>query len=186
MYAVYCNNYDNAEQLLLKLLKKRKDFETAVNVRALFVLLLSLCVKEVFCLQNCLSNPRVIKGLRVDSFLIAPIQRILKYKLLVEVCCNSSSNRSSYRIQCNSSSNRSPYRIQCNSSSNRSPYRIQCNSSSNRSPYRIQCNNSSNRSPYRIQCTVALIVFPIGRNAIVAIASLRSEIFVGLIQKNSN
>ena len=62
--------------------------------------------------------------------------------------CNSSSNRSPYRIQCNSSSNRSPYRIQCNSSSNRSPYRIQCNSSSNRSSYRIQCNSSSNRSPY--------------------------------------
>ena len=29
--------------------------------------------------------------------------------------------------------------IQCNSSSNRSLYRIQCNSSSNRSPYKIQC-----------------------------------------------
>jgi len=32
MYTVYCNNYDNAEQVLLKLLKRKKDFETAVNV----------------------------------------------------------------------------------------------------------------------------------------------------------
>ena len=172
MYAVYCNNYDNAEQLLLKLLKKRKDFETAVNVRALFVLLLSLCVKEVFCLQNCLSNPRVIKGLRVDSFLIAPIQRILKYKLLIEVCCNSSSSRSPYRIQCNSSSNRSPYRIQCYSSSNRSPYRIQCNSSSNRSPYRIQCNSSSNSLPVGYSIIVALTGLLLGYSVIVALTGL--------------
>lgn len=63
MYGVYCNNYDKAEHLLLKLLKRRKDFENAVN--------------------NCLSNPRVMKGLRVDSFLITPVQRIPKYKLLI-------------------------------------------------------------------------------------------------------
>ena len=28
-----------------------------------------------------------MKGLRVDSFLITPIQRIPKYKLLIGVCC---------------------------------------------------------------------------------------------------
>ena len=46
MYAVYCNNYDNAEQLLLKLLKRRKDFETAVNVRVLLL----YCIKMCLCL----------------------------------------------------------------------------------------------------------------------------------------
>ena len=35
MYAVYCNNYDNAQQLLLKLLKRKKDFEVAVNVSSM-------------------------------------------------------------------------------------------------------------------------------------------------------
>ena len=50
----------------------------------------------------------------------------------------------------------------CNSSSNRSPYRMQCNSSSNRSPYRIQCISSSNRSPYRIQCDSNSIGLPRG------------------------
>ena len=66
------------------------------------------------------------------------ITKCLHYAMSVSLIIALLSNQSVYiatnMVQCNSSSNRSPYRIQYNSSSNRSPYRIQCNSSSNRPP----------------------------------------------------
>ena len=52
MYAVYCNNYDKAEQLLHKLLKRRKDFETAVNVSSPTIIV--ICDELVFVYRDAL------------------------------------------------------------------------------------------------------------------------------------
>jgi hypothetical protein len=62
IYAVYCNNYDSAEQVVSRM-KRKKDFESFLG--------------------QALSDPRVKSGLHLMSYLITPVQRIPRYILLL-------------------------------------------------------------------------------------------------------
>ncbi|XP_065668917.1 uncharacterized protein LOC100200535 isoform X2 [Hydra vulgaris] len=64
IYSDYCTNYDASDAFLKQRLKKKKDFETFLNM--------------------CYTNPVCLPGLTMPSYLITVIQRIPRYVLLLK------------------------------------------------------------------------------------------------------
>ena len=53
MYAIYCSNYDNAEQVVLKL-KKRKDVEGQILVCVIYLIYMYMCMFAwAFFISSC-------------------------------------------------------------------------------------------------------------------------------------
>ncbi|KAL1284541.1 hypothetical protein TPS_00128 [Trichinella pseudospiralis] len=78
LYSAYGRNYSASQQLLLQLLEKNKQFRQ-------------------FCeMQECLP---VLKGLKLAALLITPIQRIPRYKLLLEQILKLLDNSSRQYLQ---------------------------------------------------------------------------------------
>ncbi|KRZ87942.1 Telomere length regulation protein TEL2 -like protein, partial [Trichinella sp. T8] len=78
LYSAYGRNYSASQQLLLQLLEKNKHFRQ-------------------FCeMQECLP---VLKGLKLAALLITPIQRIPRYKLLLEQILKLLDNSSRQHLQ---------------------------------------------------------------------------------------
>ncbi|KRX23310.1 Telomere length regulation protein TEL2 -like protein, partial [Trichinella nelsoni] len=78
LYSAYGRNYSASQQLLLQLLEKNKQFRQ-------------------FCeMQECLP---VLKGLKLAALLITPIQRIPRYKLLLEQILKLLDNSSRQHLQ---------------------------------------------------------------------------------------
>ncbi|KRX39109.1 Telomere length regulation protein TEL2 -like protein, partial [Trichinella murrelli] len=81
LYSAYGRNYSASQQLLLQLLEKNKHFRQ-------------------FCeMQECLP---VLKGLKLAALLITPIQRIPRYKLLLEQILKLLDNSSRQHLQISS------------------------------------------------------------------------------------